>query len=140
MAIDLEYALMAANAYAASGAAVSAENTIPIPTEDNAWSKIAERDIGGTGFLARAYKNLTTGEIVISYGGTTFEGGTLGQLRDWLQGNIPAGTGAVLAPQVVDAAKFYLDVVAENPGVPLSSIRNSGVRYRLEGQALASQY
>ena len=129
MPSDLEYALLAANAYAASSSVVSVENTIPLPNASDSpgtvWTLIAERNLAGTGFLARAYRS-TNGEIVISYGGTTFEGGTLDKLRDWLQGNVPAGTGAILAPQVTDAARFYLDIVNANPEVPLSSISLTG--------------
>src|SRR6266581_2430027 len=107
----LEYALMAANAYSQSAAVVSNRNTIPVP---NGWVQIAAGENDETGFLARAYKNSSTGEVVIAYGGTTFEGGTFAQLRDWLYGNIPAAAGFKLASQITDAAKFYLDVAA-NP-------------------------
>jgi len=107
----LEYALMAANAYSQSAAVVSNRNTIPVP---NGWVQIVAGENDETGFLARAYKNSSTGEVVIAYGGTTFEGGTFAQLRDWLYGNIPAAAGFKLASQITDAAKFYLDVAA-NP-------------------------
>ncbi len=119
--LDLQYALLAANAYSQSADVVSTRNTIPVPS---GWSQIAAA-ANTDGFLARAYKNDISGEVVISYGGTTFEGQGLAQLRDWFTGNI-AGTGLVLAPQVTDAAKFYLDVRAANANTPASSFKFTG--------------
>ena len=115
MTTSIEYAQMASNAYAVKPTVHSGVNAIPIP---DGWKKLGEDGVNNsTGFTARAYQNTTTKEIVIAYTGTTFEGSTLDKAKDWLFANIPAGTGVILAPQVVDAAKFYLDVLQANPSM-----------------------
>lgn len=120
MAIDpIQYAQFAANSYAASSGVVHEKNEIPIPA---GWSIFETRRIDATGFLARAYQHTTTKEIVISYGGTTYEDGLA--TRDWFTGNLPGASGLALGEQVVDAAKFYLDVRADqaqkNPDAPIT--------------------
>ena len=60
MVLDYEYALMAGNAY---GRARNPNNTVPVPA-----------------YMARAYRHLVTGEIVIAYAGTTFENPPLDRL------------------------------------------------------------
>ncbi|MEW6677070.1 MAG: hypothetical protein AB1421_04040 [Pseudomonadota bacterium] len=118
MTTSIEYALMASNAYAVKPDVTSDVNTIPIPS---GW---VDMKIDGqnddTGFTARAYKNTTTGEIVIAYTGTTFEGNLVDKTKDWVLANLPAGSGAFLAPQVTDAAKFYLDILNANPTANIS--------------------
>lgn len=108
------YALLAANVYGATNNDSQGEplvrseiNTLPLPSDD--WVVIAER-VSASGFMSRAYKNVSTGEVVIAYAGTTGESG-----MDWLSGNIPAGTGYP-SPQVVEAAEFYLDVLNSPDG------------------------
>ncbi len=124
MTTSIEYALMASNAYAVKKTVTHDNNTIPIPS---GWM---DMEIDGqnddTGFTARAYKNTTTGEIVIAYTGTTMEGNLVDKAKDWVLANIPAGTGAFLAPQVTDAAKFYLDVLSSVPvGTPIDTIHST---------------
>jgi Ca2+-binding RTX toxin-like protein len=118
MTTSIEYALMASNAYAVKKTVTHDNNTIPIPS---GW---VDMEIDGqnddSGFTARAFKNTTTGEIVIAYTGTTFEGNVVDKTKDWLLANLPAGSGAFLAPQVTDAAKFYLDVLNANPTANIS--------------------
>lgn len=108
-----DYALFAANSYAATisdrSAVVSKINEIEAPS---GWT-VTNGVNDATGFLARAYRK--GNEIVISYGGTTLENGL-----DWSKGNFPAALGYELAPQVLDAAKFYLDVVKANPGATVA--------------------
>ena len=104
MATTLEYALFSANVYGNSEAVRREQNTLPAP---DGWTALT-RVVLPAGFMATAYQRGT--EIVISYAGTTDE-----NLLDWLTGNVPAATAATLAPQVLDAAKFYLDVLAANP-------------------------
>lgn len=115
---NLDFARFAANSYAASIDVVSTENTIGIPSS---WSVIDVPQSSGinnaTGFLARAYSN-GTNEIVIAYAGTTKESGM--ELLDWTQGNVPAALGFSLAPQILDAARFYLDVLKANPGANIT--------------------
>ncbi|MDP2136005.1 MAG: hypothetical protein Q8J99_20570, partial [Sulfuritalea sp.] len=115
MPTNPQYAVLAANAYAGSAKVVDPLNEILPPT---GWDILESRNLTSTGFLARAYKNGT--EIVIAYGGTTFEEGM--KARDWTNGNIPGATGASLATQIVDAAKFYLDVLKDpaNAGATIS--------------------
>ncbi len=103
---SLEYALMAANVYSSLGTVRSEINTQPIP---DGWEQIGQSVSVGTGFMARAYRNGT--DVVISYSGTTMEPGNLS--ADWIMGNVPGFVGIELAPQFVDAAKFYLDVMAD---------------------------
>ncbi len=117
MTTNVEYALLAANSYAVKRDVTSDKNTIPIP---DGWVKLDDRINDATGFTARAYQNTQTGEIAIAYTGTTFEGGSLDKAKDWLAGNITAGSGLTLAPQVLDAAKFYLDVAQANPGATIT--------------------
>jgi Ca2+-binding RTX toxin-like protein len=117
MMTQVEYALLAANSYAVKDTVTSIENTIPVPSE---WEILDFRQNDLSGFTARAYQNTQTGEICIAYTGTTFEGGSLDKAKDWLMGNITAGSGAALAQQVVDAAQFYLDVLRANPGANIS--------------------
>ncbi len=109
MASDIDYALMAANAYGNSQLVRDPQNTLPAP---NGWSRlpIEPLSVTPTGFMASAFRNDTTGEIVIAYAGTTNENGL-----DWLTGNVPAATASTLAPQVLEAARFYQRVVAAHP-------------------------
>lgn len=90
-----EYSQLAANAYAELETVVNAVNAISLP--DNWEIFLIDGQTGrsnpASGFLARAYRNIVTDEIVIAYGGTTFEGGGLLDLRDWIFGNVPAATG-----------------------------------------------
>ena len=100
MTTNLEYALFSANVYGNSPEVRSPMNTLPRP---DGWQAIGTKVVLADGFMARAYQKGT--EIVIAYAGTTDE-----NVLDWFTGNIPAGTAAFLAPQIVDAAKFYLEV------------------------------
>ena len=107
MTTNLEYALLSANVYGNSDKVRSAKNTLPYP---DGWQPIGTPVVLSDGFMARAYQK--GGEIVISYAGTTDE-----NLLDWLTGNVPAATAGYLAPQIFDAAKFYLDIAKANPGI-----------------------
>lgn len=110
MPTDVQYALMAANTYAAKENVTSKKNAIQIPT---GFSQFREKINDQTGFTARAYTNTapSSNEIVIAYTGTTDEPDGA---SDWTNGNIPGALGS-LAPQLVDAVKFYLDVRKQNP-------------------------
>jgi Ca2+-binding RTX toxin-like protein len=126
MPSPLDFALFAANSYAASNTDVSAnvakDNIVPL---SQGWSIFANGASTTTGFLARAYKNAETNEIVIAYGGTTSEEGM--KTLDWTKGNLPAATGASLAQQIVDATRFYLDVLkASQDGNPPPAISFTG--------------
>lgn len=119
MPTPIDYTLFAANSYSTSDDVVSPANRIPIP---DGWTII---DVAGnpgvntiTSFLARAYKNDATGEIVIAYAGTTSEEGM--KTLDWTNGNIPGTSGMSLGEQIVDAAMFYLDVRKANPDAAFS--------------------
>ena len=53
---------------------------------------------GGSGFSARAYRNIYTGEIVISYAGTEAGNNNKGTAQDFMDGNIPLGGGLKSEP------------------------------------------
>ena len=109
-----EYALMAANAYAVKSNVTSIQNEISLPI---AWRSLNIDAINdSTGFTARAYKSNAANEIVIAYTGTTKEPDGA---SDWTNGNIPGATGWSLAKQLLDAAKFYLDVRKANQGAEI---------------------
>lgn len=110
MATQVEYALLAANCYAIEDAVTSSAIDVAIP---GGWGVIRNGQNDASRFAARAYLNDRTGEIVIAYAGTTFEGNTLDQTKDWRGGNILAGRLRTLVPQVTNSAEFYLDVLAE---------------------------
>ena len=124
MPLQIEYALIAANVYGSkdrdyvgSQAEVRhARNNLPLP---NGWTFAGEPVIRPDGFMAQAYRR--GNEIVVSYAGTTDESPlTTMANNDWLWGNVPAASALALAPQVVDAAEFYLNVLSANPGVQIS--------------------
>ncbi|MEQ7775682.1 lipase family protein, partial [Xanthomonas hortorum] len=81
-------------------------------------TKISER-VTGSGFMAKAFRNSETGEVVVSYAGTTQE-----NLLDWILGNVPAGVG-VYSVQVEEAIAFYLDVL-KIQNVAASSVTFTG--------------
>ncbi|PPU73726.1 calcium-binding protein [Xanthomonas melonis] len=100
---QLDYALLAANVYGAKSSVRTELNTLQLP---DGWTQIAE-SVSVTGFMARAYRNVATGEVVVSYAGTTNEEGAT--VNDWLSGNIPAGLGTI--SQSLEATVFYLEVL-----------------------------
>ena len=114
---NLDYALLAANSYSAALTPqdVSAANTLPLPS---GWSILDSRDDAFSGFTARAYQK--GDEIVVAYAGTSATGSLIQQGRDWLFGNIAAGSGATASLQAVQAARFYLDMAAAHPGKTIS--------------------
>ena len=87
------------------------DNRAPIPDgwrllpEDASYSGDSVFS-GGSGFSARAYKNIYTGEIVISYAGTEAGNNTKGTAQDFLSGNIPLA-GGIRSEQGFLAAQFY---------------------------------
>ena len=131
MATNLDYAILAANVYANSAAVRHPRNVLPNPA---GWARLSVSPANilvsgatSSGFMASAHRN--GNEIVISYGGTTFEKGAIG--HDWIYGNVPAATGIVLAPQVREAAQFYLDVMRS-----LSPAERSTVQVSFTGHSL----
>lgn len=119
MPANLEYALLSANSYAETALDVSPNNEIPTPSSSAPWIIVRRADDEFTGFTARAYRN-AAGEVVIAYAGTSNEGNLLQASRDWIFGNIAGGSGLTLPVQVVQAARFYLDVVASQPGAQVT--------------------
>lgn len=113
----VEYAQFAANAYARSLDVVKDANAISVPS---GWQELTLSETSNnkgvnttTGFLARAYKNTATGEIVIAYTGTTAEDGM--KTVDWMNGNLPAGTGFGLGGNDVIEGRGGDDTII-NPG------------------------
>ena len=111
MPTEIQYALLSANVYGNSVDVRSGRNTLQLPF---GWSVIPRpgdptgRVVSSSSFMATAYRN-AAGEMVISYAGTT-------DFFDYLTGNI-AVLGATVTPQVHEAAKFYLDLLRDNPDI-----------------------
>jgi hypothetical protein len=106
----IEYAILSANVYATSvnkpSLNITPENEILFNSD---WKLIDNSVNDNTGFLARAYLNTANNDIIIAFAGTTFEENM--KLLDWINGNIPGTLGHYLGEQVVDAARFYLDII-----------------------------
>jgi HlyD family secretion protein/RTX calcium-binding nonapeptide repeat (4 copies)/Lipase (class 3) len=114
------YALLAAGSYSdirIPPRNVDWNNSAPIP---EGW-KVLNYEVKGSGanaseyngFSARAYQNISTNEIVISYAGTEFGSSTaMGTWYDFFKGNIPLASGLKGGAQAFDAAKFYQEVKA----------------------------
>ncbi|WP_267191151.1 putative Ig domain-containing protein [Xanthomonas dyei] len=102
--IIFDYSQLAANVYGAKSSVRSELNTVQLP---EGWDQIDEK-ISQSGFMARAYRNAATGEVVVAYAGTTLEEGH--SLDDWITGNVPAGVGG-FSQQVFEAIEFYLNVL-----------------------------
>jgi hypothetical protein len=100
----LDSALLAGHAYGVLTEVTSPNNTVPLPT---GWIPIGQSNDPNTGYMGRAYRNLLTGEIVISYAGTQFE-----SAPDWIEGNLPGAIGDRLGGQILNAARTYLDLIA----------------------------
>lgn len=120
MASTLEYSLFSANVYGNSSAVRHPRNVLPVP---QGWTKLGIQPVGAgeagstaSGFMASAYQR--GNEIVIAYAGTTDEENRTE--LDWLYGNVPAATATILAPQIREAAIFYLHVLRDNPGASIS--------------------
>lgn len=105
MADKLDYALLANRVYRRPD-----ENKIDLPAE---WKELAWFDDDAiTGYSSGVYQR--NGEIVISFTGTNEA-----KLVDFAFANIPAG-GGIASPQVVQAMKLVMQVMAAHPGAPIS--------------------
>lgn len=99
---EIDNALMAGMAYRSTRANI---NRFPLPA---GWSEIVLSYVQRpSGFEAVSFKRGS--EIVISFAGTNFT-----DVSDWTEANVPLAFGN-LAPQLVDAARYYLEVKAANP-------------------------
>jgi len=113
MATSLEYALMAGRAYITTRRSI---NQFPVP---NSWTEFfhvpspAFPVTGSNGFEAISFQRGS--EIVISFSGTDFADFS----GDWTQANFPLAFGD-LGTQLVDAARYYLEVKAANPTATIS--------------------
>ncbi len=115
MTTAIEYALMAGASYRDTRPDI---NKFPIPT---GWYMVSRNpQDNATGFEAATFGNGTTlatsTEIVISYAGTG--PGSIFS-ADWVHGNIPLA-GGTLSDQLRQAADYYLQVKAQNPGATIS--------------------
>ena len=117
MAELFEYAMMAGHVYDATRQSV---NDLPVP---QGWERVRYRADGdlatppfepplGSGFSTGVFRNLATGEIVISITGTTDD---LLQGPDW-RANLALAFLGTLTPQYEQAIELVLQVKAENPG------------------------
>ncbi|MCA3027794.1 MAG: DUF2974 domain-containing protein, partial [Rhodocyclaceae bacterium] len=115
MATKLEYAQLSANVYRSS---TSPANRIGVP---RGWQEYVVagterlREDPATGFEARAYRNTSSDEIVISYAGTD----TKQVLEDILTTNRGLGIGETVA-QLKQAAEFYTRVKQAAGNAPIS--------------------
>ena len=103
----LDYALLAGSAYYSTGAEV---NRFPIP---DGWSEVLSERLADdrTGFEARTFQSGV--EIVISYAGTYDKSGAdIAADVDLFGGRYHA--------QLLQAARYYLDIKAANPGATIS--------------------
>ena len=122
MTIPPDMALLAAGSYwdvrrgtinATTG--VDTDNDAPIPL---GWKVLTQYDESGsgtsvaTGFSARVYQNIASGQIVISYAGTEFNTSSFGLAADFISGNIPLAIGKYGA-QALKAADLYQRVKAD---------------------------
>lgn len=123
MTIQSEMALMAAGSYwdirqDRSTPTRDESNRAPTPANYKVLTQYddpgsgAGFGVGGSGFSARVYQKIATGEVVISYGGTEFNSSSLGLYADFLSGNIPLAVGTA-GTQALKAAKLYQRVKAE---------------------------
>jgi Ca2+-binding RTX toxin-like protein len=127
MTTTIDYALMAGAAYISNRAAV---NQLPVPTGWREFFHVPNNPnypmfTAASGFEAVSFQNLANPkEIVISFAGTDFSKGMPGALftSDFWKGNIPLVTGISVsgADQLVDAAEYYLQVKAANPGANIT--------------------
>jgi Ca2+-binding RTX toxin-like protein len=105
MATLQEYAQLSGRVYYRTD-----ENRTPVP---EGWTEISWLDDDPiTGFSAGAYKN--GNDIVIAFTGTNE-----GYFEDFALANIPAGIG-LASPQILQAAGYVLDIMAQNPGASIS--------------------
>ena len=106
---EIDYALMAGLAYQSNRDKI---NWFPAPSGWQEFSHVPNSSYPTTqSFEASAFQNLSTGEIVIAYAGTA-------QLTDWLA-NVALGLG-FSADQLNQAAEYYLEIKAANPGAVIS--------------------
>jgi Ca2+-binding RTX toxin-like protein len=88
------------------------KNRNPLP--DQNWTEIAYTPTSISGFTAGAYQN--GNDIVIAFKGTDLG---LGSAADWILGNLAAGLG-LGGPQIFQAAMFYEQIKAQNPGANIT--------------------
>lgn len=106
---EIDNALMAGLAYQSTRDKI---NWFPAPSGWLEFSHIPNSTYPTTlSFEASAFQNTTTGEIVISYAGTS-------QLTDWLA-NVALGAG-LGSDQLEQAALYYLQIKAANPTATIS--------------------
>lgn len=119
---DWEYAMLSDNVYGHSTAVSSTLNRVPTP----GWSVVAQsanpEGFTSLGFLGLIFKkDGASNEFALSFGGTTFE-----TLADWPYLNSAAVLTQSMAPQIVKAAKLYLDFIDEHPGAQVTFTGHSG--------------
>ena len=121
MTIQSDMALLAAGSYwdvRIPNVDNASDNRAPTPANYKVLTQYddpgsgAGFGVGGSGFIARVYQHIATGDIVISYGGTEFNTSSFGLYADFLSGNIPLAVGTAGA-QALEAAKLYQRVKAD---------------------------
>ncbi len=106
---EIDNALMAGRAYFDTRAST---NRFPVP---QGWAEFKHRALD-SGFEAMSFQRESNpNEIVISFAGTDFTD----FFGDWTKANFPLAFGE-LGTQLVDAARYYLEVKAANPTAIIS--------------------
>lgn len=94
---------------------IDESNRSPLP---EGWLVVPRYDISesgfntDSGFSARVYQNVASGEIVISFAGTEFDTESAGLIADFVNGNIPLALGRY-GEQALAAAELYQRVKAD---------------------------
>ena len=134
MTIQSDMALLAAGSYwdvRIPNVDNASNSRAPTPDNYKVLTQYDRSDSGlnaVTGFSARVFQNITTGEIVISYAGTEFNTGSFGLAADFFSGNVPLAAGRYGA-QALAAAKLYQEVKAD----PLLNDNSSFTGHSLGG-------
>lgn len=109
MITDIEYALMAGASYISTRADINR-----FPTPDGWVEKVIKRQAWGSGYEATYFVSQCSNDIVISFAGTD-PGDWMGDMGT----NIALAAGNLNA-QLIQAAEYYLQVKAANPGATIT--------------------
>ena len=110
MATTIDYALLSGAAYYDTRSPI---NRFPLPQNWGVFSRIPADAM--TGFEASAYRNALTNEIVISYAGTNPN--SVLDPDNAANAGLATGFGS---QQLLQAAEYYLQVKAANPGANIT--------------------
>ena len=113
MTAAIEYALLAGASYYDTRTSF---NRFPLPQDWGVYSRIPQDS--STGFEAVAFQSQCSNDLVISYAGTNGDGGSILTNPD-KQADAALGAG-LWSDQLGQAAAYYLEIKALNPGATIS--------------------